>query len=134
MFHITNGESVVMSLRDSGLAGDVLAWRDALHEGPVPAGLALEQLSVVRAGFLTQAGLSVPGEDVAASFRQRDASLKSTYSHDEIVLWFEHDLYDQLQLLQLLSWFSRECLTNPTECDTLVLGHLERGECDGRTR
>jgi hypothetical protein len=25
---------------------------------------------------------------------------------DEIALWFEHDLYDQLQLLQLLDWFA----------------------------
>jgi hypothetical protein len=25
---------------------------------------------------------------------------------DEIVLWFEHDLYDQLQLLQLLDWLA----------------------------
>ena len=24
------------------------------------------------------------------------------------MLWFEHDLYDQLQLLQILDWFSRE--------------------------
>ncbi len=24
---------------------------------------------------------------------------------DEVCLWFEHDLYDQLQLLQLLDWF-----------------------------
>jgi hypothetical protein len=60
----------------------------------------------VRARFLAQAGLSEPGEDVEVSFRRRDATLKGATSHDEIVLWFEHDLYDQLQLLQLLSWFA----------------------------
>ena len=27
---------------------------------------------------------------------------------EEVVLWFEHDLYDQLQLIQLLDWFSHQ--------------------------
>jgi hypothetical protein len=25
--------------------------------------------------------------------------------HEDVVLWFEHDLYDQLQLIQILDWF-----------------------------
>ena len=37
MLHVTNGTSV--SLSETVLGGDVLAWIDALHEGPVPAGL-----------------------------------------------------------------------------------------------
>ena len=32
-------------------------------------------------------------------------------AHDETVLWFEHDLYDQLQLLQLLAWFAEQDLS-----------------------
>jgi hypothetical protein len=31
-------------------------------------------------------------------FRARDAALAGFGAHDEVVLWFEHDLYDQLQL------------------------------------
>jgi hypothetical protein len=27
-------------------------------------------------------------------------------AHKEVILWFEHDLYDQLQLIQILDWFS----------------------------
>ena len=30
--------------------------------------------------------------------------------HEEVILWFEHDLYDQLQLIQILDWFSRQDL------------------------
>ncbi len=36
MLHVTNGTSV--SLAESGLGGEILAWVDVLHEGPVPAG------------------------------------------------------------------------------------------------
>ena len=36
--HVTNGDSTAGTLRQTSLGGEVVAWRDALHEGPVPAG------------------------------------------------------------------------------------------------
>jgi hypothetical protein len=33
--------------------------------------------------------------------------LEGSRAYAEVVLWFEHDLYDQLQLLQILDWFAR---------------------------
>jgi hypothetical protein len=36
-------------------------------------------------------------------FERRDAQLRRADEYDEVVLWFEHDLYDQLQLLQVLT-------------------------------
>lgn len=83
----------------------VLPWQDVLHEGPVRAGLTLEQLSEERIAFIAGAGWGPVGE-VQRAFRERDKTLRAAPSPDEIVLWFEHDLYDQLQLLQLLDWFS----------------------------
>ena len=50
MLHVTNGESV--SLRETGVGGDVLAWIDVLHEGPVPAELGPEELRHLRGLFL----------------------------------------------------------------------------------
>ena len=37
LLHVTNGESAGNTLRQTALGGAVLPWRDALHEGPVPA-------------------------------------------------------------------------------------------------
>lgn len=108
MLHITNGDSAASGLRQSGLGGEVFAWRDILHEGPVPAGLSLSDLSEVRARFLAGAGLGVSYDGVLADFRARDSALARFAEHDEVVLWFEHDLYDQLQLLQLLDWFATQ--------------------------
>jgi hypothetical protein len=56
MLHVTNGDSAAEGIRASGVAGEVLPWRDVLHEGPVPAGLALAELSRVRAGFIADKG------------------------------------------------------------------------------
>ena len=100
MLHITNGESV--SLAEAGMSGDIVFWNDVLHEGPVPP-LPLDELSQLRAGFVAQAWAE-PEEDVRRSFDRRDTALKKFRDHDEVVLWFEHDLYDQLQLIQILDY------------------------------
>lgn len=105
MLHITNGDSTGGSLRQSGLDGDVLPWRDMLHEGPLPANLSLSELRPIRARFIVEAGLG-GSDEVLAKFAERDAILARFREHDEVLLWFEHDLYDQLQLIQLLDYFS----------------------------
>jgi hypothetical protein len=105
MLHVTNGDAAAEVIRASGVGGEVLPWRDVLHEGPVPAGLPLEELSAVRADFIAGQGWG-DGGDPRREFEARDQSLAGFGAHDEVVLWFEHDLYDQLQLAQLLDFFA----------------------------
>ena len=104
MLHITNGDCAVRVL-SRAVGGEFLPWRDVLHEGPVHAGIALHELSRRRAAFIAQAGWAPP-DVVQLQFAGRDAALEEAAMHDEVVLWFEHDLYDQLQLAQLLDWFA----------------------------
>jgi hypothetical protein len=81
----------------------VLPWRDMLHDGPVPAGLGLEALSAERARFLAGC-FGLDPAAVLAEFQERDARLRGAIAEGAaFVLWFEHDLYDQLQLVQVLS-------------------------------
>jgi hypothetical protein len=82
--HVTNGDIVVAKLAAIGI--EALAWRDALHEGPV-----VKNGRELRAEFL--------GIDVA-ELEQRDRTLDA--HRGEIVLWFEADLYDQLQIAEIL--------------------------------
>ena len=100
--HVTNGDSVLYLFRKAGITGTHLAWRDALNEGPVPAGLSLEELSTVRSQYLAARGLGNPIK-VIHEFQTRDAQLRKAGEFEEVVLWFEHDLYDQLQILQILT-------------------------------
>jgi hypothetical protein len=102
VLHITNGSSV--GLAQTGVGGGFLFWDDVLHDGPVPQ-LPLEELSDLRAHFIAEA-YGRPEEEVSNAFEQRDATLRSFHDHEELVLWFEHDLFDQLQLLQVLAWLS----------------------------
>jgi len=105
MLHITNGDSVGGTLRQTDLPGHILTWKDILHEGPTPEGLSLEQMSQVRAQFLADCALG-SYEEMLADFLHRDRMLSQFAGHKEVILWFEHDLYDQLQLIQFLDWFS----------------------------
>ena len=98
MLHVTNGDSAREWIEALGLPGRVLAWRDVLHEGPVPADLSAEELRRVRAHFLAEAGWAVEDEALR-ELEARDSELRAAA---QVVLWFEHDLYDQLQLVQVL--------------------------------
>jgi hypothetical protein len=122
MLHITNGDYAVEVLKQA-VQGEILPWRDVLHEGPVRAGLALDELSRERAAFIASCGWA-PLEAVAEDFRKRDALLQR--AHDEVVLWFEHDLYDQLQLIQLLDWFAAHPHPNLSlVCEAEYLGTMK---------
>jgi hypothetical protein len=100
--HVTNGDSVMYLFKKAGILGTHVAWRDVLYEGPVPAGLNLEETSAVRARYLTIRGHGNPIK-INHDFEARDAELRRAGEFREVVLWFEHDLYDQLQILQALT-------------------------------
>jgi DNA-binding transcriptional MerR regulator len=99
--HVTNGESVAGTLRETGLGGVALSWDDVLHVGP----LAFEpgESNRVRAAFLAAHGWG-DANAIERDLGRRDALLdRAVREGHPIVLWFEHDLFDQLQLLQILS-------------------------------
>jgi Domain of unknown function (DUF1835) len=100
--HLTNSDGALYLLKKAGIVGTHIAWRDALYEGPVPAGLSLEETSALRARYLSERGHGNPIK-LIHEFASRDAQLRHAGEFDEVVLWFEHDLYDQLQLLQALT-------------------------------
>ncbi|WP_341988489.1 hypothetical protein [Azorhizobium sp. AG788] len=104
---ITNGDSAVTRLQAGGVAGHFLPWRDMLHDGPVPASRSLAIVADTRAEFLAEA-FGLPFDSVRADFAERDGQLEIHIAFREVELWFEHDLYDQLQLIQLLDYFAHE--------------------------
>jgi DNA-binding transcriptional MerR regulator len=100
--HVTNGDSAGNTLRQTGLGGAVLPWQDVLHEGPVPAGPRRELLQA-RAAFVSGCGWG-SRRSILASLERRDRQLvQALRDGQQVVLWFEHDLYDQLQLADALA-------------------------------
>ena len=111
--HVSNGDAT--DVPGTGLARDVLYWRDVLHEGPVPD-VGPAELRRIRARFLLGADADDRAEG-ADMFAERDATLEA-HRDGEYVLWFEADLYDQLQIIQILSRLAE--LRVPAERVTLI--------------
>ncbi|HUQ83144.1 MAG TPA: sigma-70 family RNA polymerase sigma factor [Gemmatimonadaceae bacterium] len=109
MLHVLNGDSVRMTLEQSDVPGAFAPYADVLHEGPVPPMTGTAAWRESRARFLAGADFaSYP--DALATYERWDAQLASFADYDEVVLWFEHDLFDQLLLIRHLDWFSRQTL------------------------
>jgi hypothetical protein len=101
VLQVTNGDVVAGLVRDARLPGKIVPWQDVLHEGPVTGRLSHEELREVRARFIEASGWAAY-EAVSGMLAARDRTLAAVRGTEEVVLWFERDLYDQLQLVQIL--------------------------------
>lgn len=107
MLHITNGDNANQILQRAEISGRFLSWSDVLHDGPVPAGLTLDEMSQVRANFIHHCGWASEFEALT-HFQARDAVFLSCVRESDVVIWNSPELYDQLHLIQLLSWYSSD--------------------------
>ena len=106
---ITNGDSAAGNLRAAGLPpdGELLPWRDALHWGEVPDHDDPSRVADIRARAIATMAPDMRPAKVRAAFAARDAAIADHARFETVELWFEHDLYDQLQLVQVLDRLRR---------------------------
>lgn len=102
---ITNGDNAADQLREAGIGNVVLPWRDVLNEGPVPTGDD-KQLACIRAKYLAIGNSDTPAS-IKKNMLARNKVISEHEKFDRIELWFEHDLYDQLQILEILDMLFR---------------------------
>jgi hypothetical protein len=105
--HVANGTSVTRTLEAAGVPGARSIWADPLHEGPVPGGISDDELIEVRRRYHAAGvvpGKNHPSLDPVNDMRRWRAAIAGHESYGELVLWFEHDLFDQLNLIQVLTW------------------------------
>jgi len=121
--NITNGDSAAGTMSEAGIEGKIIPWRDVLHEGPVDSSLPLEELSKQRARFIASNNWD-DFAHISGDFTERDRVIRQLDYFDEVVLWFEDDLYDQLQLIQLLDFFSRPPARNKKLSIIVVDGYI----------
>jgi len=131
--HITNGDSAAGTLR-TFLRDPVITMVDVLHEGPAPMTQTLAEWRHSRAEYLSSDGYTSFEEalrDLTNTDEQIAAALKQ---HDEIVFWFEHDLFDQLLLVRALDLLVRLKADPTTEADpTKGIGADSPPEAAGNT-
>jgi hypothetical protein len=103
--NITNGDHAGDKLKTI-LDGPVITAADVLHEGPCPP-VDGDAWHDVRARFLSDGGYA-SYEGVKQGLAATDRRIAEACArHEEIVLWFEHDLFDQLLLIRILDLMVR---------------------------
>ncbi|MGW9528207.1 DUF1835 domain-containing protein [Paenibacillus terrae] len=120
MLHIVNGDLVAAKLRQGIVQGDILVWREVYPHGPVFLDPAVSDNRSVRAQFLEQT-LGIPRSEYIQGSKMQEKTLADFNKYEEVVLWFEHDLFDQTMLCYLLHWFSEQPLLN-TKLNLLSIG------------
>ena len=100
MLHVRCGNDIVGKLRAAGVPGEILVWADPLCQGPTRAANG-EPWYELRSRFIARSYGGEAGR-IAESLRAADEALERHDAADELVLWFEHDLFDQAILVHLL--------------------------------
>src|SRR5262249_17458140 len=106
MLHIHNGDSTAGTAKKANIPGEHIAWREAMVCGPAPQGLTETEFITLRANHLA-GDYDSTVEKCAAELREQHQALENALAHDEVVLWFEHDLFCQVHLIYLLHWFAQ---------------------------
>jgi hypothetical protein len=105
VLHILNGGATETTLERTSVPGSRFSFRDALIDGPAPAvnGSEWRRLRVEHLA----AAYGVEIEQCKNDFQRQDEVFDSFKRHDEVTLWFESDLFCQLNLLFILDWCAR---------------------------
>ncbi|CQR56988.1 sigma-70 family RNA polymerase sigma factor [Paenibacillus riograndensis] len=122
MLHIVNGDVVGNMLKHGIVQGEVLVWREIYSSGPVFADLSGSRERAERARVL-EATLGIPAGEYMTSCEEQERKLREYAQYDEVVLWFEHDLFDQSMLAYLLHWFKGQKLGR-TKLSLLCIGEF----------
>ena len=121
MLHIVNGDSVGNKLRQSRIEGEILVWREVYSFGPVFPDIGNAEMQF-RAQYLEQR-LGIPAAEFVKGCSSQEEQLRGIQQHEDVVLWFEHDLFDQTMLAYLLHLLASQPLGD-TRIHLLCIGQF----------
>ncbi|WP_052065325.1 DUF1835 domain-containing protein [Thalassospira australica] len=102
--HLRCGSDIRDGLKEAGFVGNFLEFSDPFCQGPVPD-QPLGQFIKTRATFIAGA-YELSLDDVLARCQREYGALATLGNYEHVVLWFEHDSYDQLILAFLMDYIA----------------------------
>lgn len=101
MLHLRCGDDILQKLANAGLPGGRMRWIDPRCLGPLGPFRDDEHRWDVRARF-TAERFRVSFDAVRADLVESDRKVREAAAGDEVVLWFEEDLFDHSILVAVL--------------------------------
>jgi len=106
ILHITNGDSTTNYLQSLQFEGEFITWREMLCEGKTSIDVGSEAFWKTRFDFL-KSSYKVTKKTFIDFTLKEYRSLCQKKNQQEIVLWFEHDLFCQINMIAIISWIKR---------------------------
>lgn len=125
--HIRCGTDLKESLPKAGFTGDFLEYSDPYGQGPI---IQDQHFIKTRAKFLYQsysAFVDLKLDNIQSSLEHAEEKLqRAAMDYERVVLWFEHDGYDQLILSKLMAYFSQQ--PRPKILEMVSINHFPGSE------
>jgi hypothetical protein len=109
ILHITNGDSLTDYLIDLGIDGTIFTWQEMLCEGPTIAAINSSEFFDLRRQFL-KVFYDIEVDEEA--FNKELQKLNAAQDYDEIVLWFEYDLFCHINMLGVINLLHQKEIKN----------------------
>ncbi|MBT8318444.1 MAG: DUF1835 domain-containing protein [Lutibacter sp.] len=101
--HVLNGDSTAQVLEKSKIEGDVIIWREMLCEGPVHKSVGSDEFWINRYSFFEEE-LRISRLEYYDTTIKEIVKLEDLSGYEEVVLWFEYDLFCQVNLMALCTY------------------------------
>ncbi|WP_299179741.1 DUF1835 domain-containing protein [uncultured Aquimarina sp.] len=106
--HITNGDTLTDRLKELHLVdGELITWREMLCEGPTSIKIETEKAIAKRKEFL-QKYYRISPADYQKKFVSQLEKLNTPGKYEEIILWFEYDLFCHINMISVISLLLRK--------------------------
>lgn len=106
ILHITNGDSTTQYLQKLNIQGDFITWREMLCEGRTEVTVGSERFWKTRFEFLKESYRVTKKQFIDLTLKEY-RNLCNQKTQEEIVLWFEYDLFCQINMIAVISWLKR---------------------------
>ena len=103
VLHILNGDSTAQILAKSSISGDVIVWREMLSEGPLQKEIGTDKFWRTRYSFFEN-DVGITRLDYFDRTIKEIIKIEDIANYDEVVLWFEFDLFCQVNLMGLCTY------------------------------
>ena len=104
--HITNGDSTTNYLKKINFEGEFITWREMLCEGKTTIDVGSERFWKNRFLYLKSSYKITKQKFINYTLKEY-RNLCNKKQLDEIVLWFENDLFCQINMIAVISWLKR---------------------------
>lgn len=108
--HITNGNAVTNALNELEIQGNILTWQEMLCEGPTVAHIDSEEFIDKRKQFLSEFyNIEIDETELKKELNK----LNNIENYNEIILWFEYDLFCHINLIGVMSLLHQKQIKLP---------------------